>query len=145
MTGRKPFLLFLLLQLPISSGWPQSEPLGRLFFTPQQRAALERQRQLNLLPNRAEQEDAEPLTINGIVHRSSGRHTTWVNGVPNTDAISGIPVPSMEGSRGKARIESDAKAPPLKVGETYRRSSGERQDLLNGGEIAIRRPGAGVR
>lgn len=147
MTNRKPLFVFLLLQLPIASGWPQSEPLGRLFFTPQQRAMLDRQRQLSLLPNRASQEDNGSFTINGLVQRSSGRHTTWVNGIPNSDAeaAAGVIARPMEGGRGTVRIDGEAKDPALKVGETYRRNSGERQDLLNGGEIVIRRPGAASR
>lgn len=147
MTIRRLALLFVLLQFPAASGWSQSEPLGRLFFTPQQRAVLDRQRQLNLMPNRMGQEDSGSLTINGVVKRSSGRHTTWVNGIPNTEAeaIPGVLVPPDESSRGKMKAGNDRKDPPLKVGETYRRDSGEKQDLLNGGEIAIRRADAGRR
>lgn len=140
------FVLLCLLLQP-SSAWAQSETLGRLFFTPQQRATLDRQRHLNLLQNRAGQEDPGSVTINGVVQRSGGRHTTWVNGVPSTDgdAIPGVQISPVEGNRGTVRIGGDKKDPTLKVGETYRHNSGERQDLLNGGEIAIRRPGANPR
>ena len=54
--------------------------LGRLFFTPERRQAMDRQRQLNL-PDKEQTEDAAKLTINGVVTRSNCKRTVWVNGV----------------------------------------------------------------
>ncbi|OQY76184.1 MAG: hypothetical protein B6D47_00250, partial [Rhodocyclaceae bacterium UTPRO2] len=48
-----------------------AETLGRLFFTPERRAALERQRQLNIRETQKTIEGAE-LGVSGIVQRSSG-------------------------------------------------------------------------
>ena len=68
-------LLLLLLIAAQNLAWAEQEPLGRLFFTPQQRAALDRQRQLNrnFIPNAPDTETAQ--TLNGEVRRSSGRST----------------------------------------------------------------------
>jgi hypothetical protein len=57
--------------------------LGRLFYTPEQRAGLENARLQNRAratssPTRA----AKPVTYDGIVIRSDGRTTRWVNGTP---------------------------------------------------------------
>ncbi|OQY70928.1 MAG: hypothetical protein B6D47_06895, partial [Rhodocyclaceae bacterium UTPRO2] len=52
------------------------ETLGRLFFTPERRAALERQRQLNIRETQKTIEGAE-LGVSGIVQRSSGKNTAW--------------------------------------------------------------------
>lgn len=49
----------------------EEQPLGRLFFTAQQRATLDRQRRQ--VPRASD-------TLNGEVRRSSGKNTRWVNG-----------------------------------------------------------------
>ena len=55
-------------------------PLGRLFFTPEKRQLLDRQRDLNVQAQQETPEDPT-LTINGVVTRSSGKRTVWINGV----------------------------------------------------------------
>jgi len=56
------------------------ENLGRLFFTEQQRQDLDRRRQANIQETAVVVEST--VTVNGQVSRSSGRSTTWINGVP---------------------------------------------------------------
>ena len=56
-----------------------AQELGRLFFTPQQRAQLERGQQPNA-DNPASSIDS--LTVSGIVQRYGGERTVWINGVP---------------------------------------------------------------
>jgi hypothetical protein len=89
----------------------ESEALGRLFFTPQQRVQLDQQRLHGLTSN------AEPqasYTLNGEVRRSSGQNTRWVNGAAQTG-------PTPHGI----------------IGETYHPATGERDNLLGGGRITI--------
>ncbi len=105
-------VLLLCCSLP---AWPQSESLGRLFFTPQQRAALDRQRQQGFNSN-ADFDQQASYTLNGEVRRSSGRNTRWVNGEAQTGA--GVP-------RGI-------------IGDTYYPASGQRENLLGGGRIIIK-------
>lgn len=50
--------------------------LGRLFFTPQERDNLDRQRR-----GEKSQSTAAP-TLNGYIKRSDGRNTIWVDGGP---------------------------------------------------------------
>lgn len=79
--GFKALPAFLLL---VAAG-VHAEELGRLFFTPQQRALLERG-QVPDAPGTPDEtgKPASPdtLTIDGIVQRHGGERTVWINGVP---------------------------------------------------------------
>ena len=58
--------------------------LGRLFFTPERRQHLDHQRQMNI-QTQVEIPQDPTLTINGVVMRSSGKRTIWVNGVAQNE------------------------------------------------------------
>lgn len=83
----------LLLSLLAGLGPTASaEPLGRLFSTPAERAALDASRANGGAPAAAEQapptiidEEAPSVTMNGVVRRSSGKSTVWINQVPQQD------------------------------------------------------------
>lgn len=55
-----------------------AEELGRLFFTPEQRAQLEYGRQ----QSDDAPDSARSLSVDGIVQRHGGERTVWINGVP---------------------------------------------------------------
>jgi hypothetical protein len=55
-----------------------AEELGRLFFTPEQRAQLES----GQLRDEGNPARARSLTVNGIVQKHGGERTVWINGVP---------------------------------------------------------------
>lgn len=64
-------------------------PLGKLFFTPAERAALDAQRRAAARPTPAPQAAAAPvpvaprsLRIDGVVTRSDGPTAVWINGEP---------------------------------------------------------------
>lgn len=60
---------------------------GRLFYTPAERAQLEAARASNAAPaRRSESGRAAPLRFDGVVIRSDGRSTSWVNGQPRPGA-----------------------------------------------------------
>lgn len=60
---------------------------GRLFYTPAERAQLEAARASNAAPaRRSESGRAAPLRFDGVVIRSDGRSTSWVNGRPRPGA-----------------------------------------------------------
>jgi hypothetical protein len=110
----------------------QGSELGRLFYTPQQRTELDKRRASNV-PAQAE---AAPVvqqpsvTLNGYVGRSSGKTTTWVNGVPQYDTVRSqdptrIPIGAAEDRR------------RMKVGATLDTNRGEVRDVLGDGEIRI--------
>ena len=130
----------LALCLCTGSGWaqPQSgakpaEPLGRLFFTPEQRRELDRRRQLNIQEAIVVHENR--FTVNGQVSRSNGKTTTWINGAPVNDLYrprdpATIPIRPGEGER----------SVPVKVGQTLDKARGEILDGLAGGKIEARAP-----
>jgi hypothetical protein len=55
-----------------------AEPLGRLFFTPEQRAQLD----YSKLQGSDTGNSGRALTVNGIVQKHGGKRTAWINGVP---------------------------------------------------------------
>jgi hypothetical protein len=121
--------------------------LGRLFFTPERRQTLDRQRQMNIQEKQEIPEDPT-LTINGVVTRSSGKRTAWINGVAQNEkemqgAVAVIPE---RRSPGRIVVQS-GEAPPAKarVGDTVNRNSGEATDLLNGGSITLNPTGRASR
>ena len=118
------------------------EALGRLFFTPERRQALDRQRQFNIQEKQETPEDPT-FTIVGVVMRSSGKQTVWVNGsiVGENGASSDMDVVPLRKSPGQVVIQAgESPTTSAKVGETVLRSTGETTDMLNGGHIAVRRP-----
>ncbi len=104
-----------------------ADDLGRLFFTPQQRQELDRRRASNI--GDAPAPAVESLvTVNGQVTRSSGKTTTWINGVAHDDTYHG---------RDPARVGVQGRS--VKIGETLDRSRGTVKNPLQGGEIRINR------
>ena len=122
-----------------SSPLVADETLGRLFFTPEKRQALDYQRQFNIQEKQEAQEDPT-LTIDGVVMRSSGGRTVWINGVAldteRTD--SGVAVTASRKNPGKVIVRPDGgPAAKASVGDTVYRSSGETVDLLGGGTLKV--------
>ena len=116
------------------------EALGRLFFTPEKRQALDHQRQFNI-QEKQEAPESPTFTIDGVVTRSSGKKTVWVNGnvVGENPASSDVDVVPMRQNPGRVVIQSgDAPRTSAKVGETVQRDTGETADLLNGGRIVVK-------
>lgn len=101
-----------------------ADDLGRLFFTPQQRQELDRRRASNVQEKEVVIESA--VTVSGQVSRSSGKTTTWVNGVPQYDTYSG---------RDPARVHLPDGT--LKIGQTLDRARGEVKDGLEGGTVKV--------
>ena len=62
--------------LPISPA--RADELGRLFFTPAQRAQMDRGYAQLARPGH----NVNTLTLNGIVQMHGGKRTVWINGVP---------------------------------------------------------------
>jgi hypothetical protein len=68
----------LLAALLISASAYGADELGRLFFTPEQRAQLEYDRPQGVRPG----DSRRAITVDGIVQRHGGKRTIWINGVP---------------------------------------------------------------
>lgn len=132
-------LAFICAAMP-SSFAANAEALGRLFFSPERRAALDRQRQANVLESTMPQ--GESLSLDGLVKRSSGRNTLWVNGRAQheRDNPSAVAAALNSGDPAKAVISSGDRPPvSLHVGESANRGTGAKIDGLDGGTIVIKR------
>ena len=126
----------------------QAQELGRLFFTPEQRAALDARRKARVPDKPAATPVTEsPITrVNGAVQRSGGKSTVWVNGemIPEGAQADGARVAPRSPKPGSVSIPA-GEGPQrydLQVGESLDRGSGEVKDVLGEGEIKIgpRRP-----
>jgi hypothetical protein len=119
-----------------------AQELGRLFFTPEQRTALDARRKARVPDKPAATPQVEsPVTrVNGIVQRSGGKSTVWVNGeaipesaqagsqgAPQPAGAGRVSVPLGEGSRGL----------DMRVGESLNRGSGEVSDIVGKGEVKV--------
>ena len=125
---------------PLAGAEEPAGDLGRLFFTPEKRQNLDRQRQLNIQEKQDIPEDPT-LTINGVVTRSSGRRTVWINGVAQNEneKPSGVAVTTRRQDPGQVTVQpTDAPAGKARVGDTVNRNTGEATDLLNGGRISTK-------
>jgi hypothetical protein len=123
---RAAFAVALLAAAPSSP----AQDVGRLFFTPQQRQDLDRRRELNVTDGPSAVEPA--VTVNGHVTRSSGKTTTWINGVPQYDTYRGR-------APDRVAVTSGAVVRGVKVGQTLDHGKGEVRDPLQGGEIKVNR------
>ncbi|MDR2113183.1 MAG: hypothetical protein LBQ62_08810 [Candidatus Accumulibacter sp.] len=117
-----------------------AQELGRLFFTPERRAALDRQRQFDI-PERREIPEDPTLTIDGVVTRSSGRRTVWINGAARDDPqAAGVAIVPERANPGRVVVRSeDGPETRASVGDTVNRNTGETTGLLGGGEIRVKR------
>jgi len=129
-----------LLAIASAISWAQ-EPntLGRLFFTPERRAAMERQRTHNVQQAQALQ--GTTMSLDGVVYRSSGKSTVWINRHAQNESDSartGVTAKLSPRDPGRAQIAPGEDTPAnLKVGEAINRATGERNTRLGGGTVAV--------
>ena len=131
----------LLLLFAWTSSVATDASLGRLFFAPERRLQLDHQRELNQQQTREISEDPA-FTINGVVVRSSGLRTVWVDGAAqhDTNSLPGLSLIPKRGSPSEVTVTAGSMpTTSANVGTTIIRSTGETSDALNGGSITIRR------
>lgn len=74
-----PYFPTIICALALATSSPASaEELGRLFYTPEQRAQLDIEHARNTTPA----DSPNVMSIDGIVQRHGGERTVWINGVP---------------------------------------------------------------
>jgi hypothetical protein len=137
-------VLPLVLLAAAATAENQPAPLGRLFMTPEWRANLDRQRQLDIKETR--NLEGGTMRLDGIVTRSSGKSTVWVNNRPQSESERDTGVAAAVTARqpGKATLTAGAEQPAdLKVGVTLNRATRETEGGLAGGEIRINRAAPG--
>ena len=113
--------------------------LGRLFLPPEWRATLERQRQLNI--QQARSLEGDTVRLDGVVVRSSGKSTVWINNRPQNEGTrdSGVTAVTSRRQPGRATVATGVEAPvDLKVGVTLNQATQEKSGGLASGEIRVR-------
>lgn len=133
-------LSVLLILVSLTSQSTQAaESLGRLFFTPAQRNSLDAGKKLKDATAQAPvRRGPAVVTLNGVVVRSDGESTVWVNG--RTVGRNGTPSVKASASTSDpaaARIDlRDARNPVrLKVGQRFDRSTGKVKESYESGTV----------
>lgn len=136
--------LALFVSLLVLAPAAQSQEVGRLFFTPDQRATLDARRKARV-PDKpaAAAVVASPVTrIDGYVTRSGGPPTVWINGESVPENAPEAPrIDSGRAASGSVSIsvgESGSRV-RLKPGESLDRGNGEVHDVIGDGEIKVRK------
>ena len=121
-----------------------ADELGRLFFTPEQRSALDARRKARIPDKPATVVVESPVTrLDGFVSRGGGKSTVWVNGEPVPEGVQpeGLRVQPRRSESGRVTVnigESENQV-DLKIGQSFDRGTGEVRDSLDGGEVKINR------
>ncbi|MCC7703932.1 hypothetical protein IGS59_16980 [Janthinobacterium sp. GW460P] len=129
---RCPRILSVLLAGATLTAQAQSPQLGRLFLSPDQRAQLDAQRygppapdpHLAAAPPPPPPPPAPPVELNGVVQRSSGRSTVWLNQAPQTEPHNQL-ARDKSGTPGALTLRlSNGQVVLLKPGQRYDPASG---------------------
>jgi hypothetical protein len=105
-----------------------ADPVGRIFFTPEQRTQLDALRTKKAVASQVRDEPIpETVTYNGIVRSSDGKTTVWINdealsesGLSNKQSIVGS-----VGRDGRITLQAPQAAVQLKVGQSATLFSGK--------------------
>ena len=109
-----------------------AELLGRLFFTPAQRNTLDAGKQL-AKPRQAAPSGPRAAMLNGVVTRSDGESTIWVNGTAYHDrSPEGVQVKTSPAAPASTsiRIPGKTAATRVKVGQRLDLNSGHVQEAF---------------
>ena len=139
MTIRARRLLIGAMLIAVTSPCTAQE-LGRLFFTPEQRSALDARRKARVPDRPAAAVVASPtMRLDGYVKRSGGKSTVWVNREALDEGGTDTPrLPRGNDDRVSVPIGETRSRVQMKPGETLDRGNGEVRDVLGDGEIRIR-------
>jgi hypothetical protein len=135
--------LLALIILMAGTGTAAGAEFGRLFFTPAQRAALDGFRKQNIQSAAVIEDDRdkdlvapppppgpEHMSVGGVVRRSDGRNTAWIN---NRAVDAGRPggvklAPGKNDNRVKLTAPQSGRSFDLKVGQSVDVTSGTIED-----------------
>ncbi|HWI39634.1 MAG TPA: hypothetical protein VNU64_24535 [Burkholderiales bacterium] len=133
--------LLVAVLLGLAPALAAAQELGRLFFTPQQRSALDERRRARVPDKPTAAVVAAPVTrVDGYVKRSGGPSTVWINGDPLSESAPEAPrIDTSRTPSGSVSItvgESGARM-RLKPGEALDRGTGEVRDVIGDGDIRV--------
>ena len=101
--------------------------LGTLFYTPAQRQEISRAR-----GPETTLEVSDSTYLQGVVRRSQGKGTVWVNGKPLPEGQAHTPL--IQG------VDAVVDGKRLQVGQSLNKFSGTRTDLVAPGAVTKRKP-----
>lgn len=136
---RLAFTWLVLLAAPTGG---EAQELGRLFFTPEQRSALDARRKARVPDRPAVTTVVSPTTrLDGYVKRSGGRSTVFVNGEAMLEGTADAPVvdPERRGGRVPVPTGEGSQRVELRPGEVLDRGTSQVKDVIGTGEIRVRR------
>jgi hypothetical protein len=137
----KRLLLLALLAAPLAPAHAQE--LGRLFFTPDQRSALDARRKARVPDKPSAPVVVSPTTrLDGYVQRSGGQSTVWVNGeslLESSPEAPRIGVSRRDDGRVSVPVGESGARVGLRPGETLDRGSGEVRDVIGEGRIDVKK------
>lgn len=142
------FVAALIASLSLGHGaLARAQDIGRLFFTPDQREALDARRKARIPDRPAAAVVESPTTrLDGRVVRSNGKSTVWVNGAPVPEGVQpeGLRVIPKKDSPASAGISvgEESRTVELRVGETLDRGTGEVKGSIGDAAIKVERRGA---
>lgn len=122
---------------PAPAAAPQASAVGRLFFTPEQREQLDLLRLKKVVASQAKDEPPpEIITYEGIVRRTDGQTTVWVNNKPLTESqLRDAPAIAGRIERdGRLRLQAaqTGQANQAGAGPALRLKVGQRAELSSG-------------
>jgi hypothetical protein len=129
VTQRPRILLVVAAMLPWCATH-SAEPLGRLFFTPSQRAALDAGKQVSKPPTVRAVAPRAPraVMLNGVVTRSDGESAVWINGhEAGGKIVSGVSASTFatDPTSAQLRIGGGRKSVRMRVGQQLDPASGK--------------------
>ncbi|HUW51578.1 MAG TPA: hypothetical protein VMV75_11250 [Sulfuricella sp.] len=127
----------------LAANSPRADVAGRFFYTPQERAALDAQRNKSVGLNMG----GDSITVNGLVARSSGKSTVWINNTPQNDheTTSGIAVIGKQPAGGKVTLRPSGSSKPIsmRVGQTLETGSGQIREIYEAAPKQEKKAGTG--
>lgn len=127
---RFSFYLLLILGSLACQAAQGGEPIGRLFFTPAERSALDAGKSAGKSTPVAQ--GPRTVQLNGIVTRSDSQRTVWVNGKAYHDGSpDGIQIKTDPAAPGVAAIRAPGANARVKVGQQFDVNSGQVRDSFS--------------
>lgn len=118
-------------ETPVEPG----ERLNTLVYSPAERLAITRARQVQGLAQAESVPISNEMTLNGVVKRKGGNSTAWVNGQAIKDGQPAPPVHRVTTTERGVILDGT----PVRVGEALDLSTLERTDIVAPGAVTIRR------